>query len=247
MQTHTMIDRRRMLGLVAGASAFALAACNGKSSPAVEAAERGVGEIPTETAGPFPADGTNGPNALTQSGVQRSDIRSSFGSYSGTASGVLLDVVLTVADADSGVALPGKAVYLWHADQQGRYSLYSQGATNQNYCRGLQVADANGVIHFKTIFPAAYDGRWPHIHFEIFDSASQATTGRNARKVTQLALPQNVCQLVYDEAGYEMSKANLARESLSTDMVFRDGVDKQLAAVVGSVAGGYTASLTVGI
>ena len=56
-------------------AAFALAACNGKASPAVEAAGR-VGEIPTETAGPFPADGTNGPNALTQSGVQRSDIRS---------------------------------------------------------------------------------------------------------------------------------------------------------------------------
>jgi len=34
--------------------------------------------IPTETAGPYPGDGTNGNgiNALTQSGIVRSDIRS---------------------------------------------------------------------------------------------------------------------------------------------------------------------------
>ena len=37
----------------------------------VEVAE---GEIPEETAGPFPGDGTNGPNVLTESGVVRSDI-----------------------------------------------------------------------------------------------------------------------------------------------------------------------------
>lgn len=36
--------------------------------------------IPTETGGPFPGDGTNGPNVLTQSGSVRSDIRASFGS-----------------------------------------------------------------------------------------------------------------------------------------------------------------------
>ena len=37
------------------------------------------GEIPEETAGPFPGDGSNGPNVLTESGVVRSDITASFG------------------------------------------------------------------------------------------------------------------------------------------------------------------------
>lgn len=284
MKTDTMINRRKMLGMLgAGAGAVVLAACGGdKSNNASEAtttttadsdgststtaattattagttatttapAASGspVGEIPSETGGPYPGDGTNGPNVLTDSAVVRSDIRSSFGSKSGTADGVPLEIVLTITDADTGAALPGKAVYLWHCDGQGRYSLYSQGATNANYLRGVQVADANGVLRFKSIFPAAYDGRWPHIHFEIFDSASQAaTTGRSARNVTQLALPESICRTVYESAGYESSKSNLSHTSLTSDMVFRDGVDKQLATVTGSVANGYVASLRLGV
>lgn len=47
-----------------------------------------TGAIPEETAGPYPGDGTDGPNVLTESGVVRSDIRSSFGSLTGTAQGV---------------------------------------------------------------------------------------------------------------------------------------------------------------
>ena len=38
--------------------------------------------IPEETAGPYPGDGSNGVNVLTQDGIVRSDIRSSFGSSS---------------------------------------------------------------------------------------------------------------------------------------------------------------------
>ena len=44
--------------------------------------------IPEETAGPYPGDGSNGPDVLTQDGVVRADIRSSFGGATGTASGV---------------------------------------------------------------------------------------------------------------------------------------------------------------
>ncbi len=38
------------------------------------------GELPEETAGPYPGDGSNGANVLTESGIVRSDITSSFGS-----------------------------------------------------------------------------------------------------------------------------------------------------------------------
>jgi hypothetical protein len=43
---------------------------------------------PAETAGPFPADGSNGPNVLGEDGVVRIDIRTSFGVLSGWAEGV---------------------------------------------------------------------------------------------------------------------------------------------------------------
>ena len=52
------------------------------------------GEIPEETAGPYPGDGSNGPNVLTESGVVRSDITSSFGSASGVADGRPADAAL---------------------------------------------------------------------------------------------------------------------------------------------------------
>lgn len=206
-----------------------------------------AGAIPEETGGPFPADGTNGPNVLTVDGVVRSDITSSFGDASGVAEGVPLTVELTIVDVASQTVMPGSAVYLWHADRDGAYSQYQQAA-DVNHLRGVQEADADGRITFRSIFPAAYDGRWPHIHFKIFAALGDATNGRNAIRTTQLALPEDVCDEVYATvAGYESSATNIDRTSLETDMVFRDGVDLQLATVTGSTAEGYTASLVVGI
>ena len=229
-----------------GATTSSSAGSAATSSTAAAAATN-VGRIPEETAGPYPGDGTNGPNALTQSGVVRSDIRRSFASGSAAADGVPLTIELIIVDADSGKVLPGAAVYLWHCDRTGRYSMYSSGLGSENYLRGVQIADAKGALRFASIFPGAYDGRWPHIHFHVFDSAGQASNGRNARVTSQLALPESICDEVYTVSGYESSARNLDRSSLSSDMVFRDGVDLQLAKVTGSNSAGYTARLTVGV
>jgi hypothetical protein len=84
----TVLSRRNLLrtfGL--GATASTLAACGADASSsgsASSAASAASGEIPDETAGPYPGDGWNGPDALEQSGIVRSDIRSSFGEASGT-------------------------------------------------------------------------------------------------------------------------------------------------------------------
>jgi hypothetical protein len=99
------MDRRRALTLVAGAGLATLVACgsssNGGSSAASTSSTAGAsggsstttGEascatIPSETAGPYPGDGSNGPNVLTEDGVVRRDIRSSFGTASGVADGI---------------------------------------------------------------------------------------------------------------------------------------------------------------
>ena len=71
------------------------------------------GEIPDETAGPYPGDGSNGPDVLEQSGVVRSDLTSSFGEFSGTAEGVPMTLELTLTDlARGGAPLAGAAVYV---------------------------------------------------------------------------------------------------------------------------------------
>jgi len=93
---------------------------------------------------------------------------------------------LTIVSASTCAPLAGRAVYLWHCDALGRYSLYSSGATNQNYLRGVQEADAGGT-------------------------------------------------------------SNLAQVSLASDGVFSDGSALALATIMGSVASGFTATLTVAV
>jgi protocatechuate 3,4-dioxygenase beta subunit len=209
-------------------------------------AECGV-EIPEETAGPYPGDGSNGPNVLAASGVVRKDITSSFGTSSTTADGVPLTVTLTLLDNANGCApLGGAAVYAWHGDKDGRYSMYDAGLTNENFLRGVQEADANGQVTFQTIFPGAYSGRWPHIHFEVFESMDNATAAGEVLAVSQIALTDAACREVYASAGYESSARNFPRTTLTSDNVFGDdGGIYQLATMTGSVSGGYTAGLNV--
>lgn len=206
-------------------------------------------EIPEETAGPYPGDGSNGPDVLSEDGVVRSDIRTSVGDASGTAQGVPLDIVLSLVDVAASCApLSGAAVYLWHCDREGRYSMYSEGAEDENYLRGVQVAGADGQVRFSSVFPACYDGRWPHIHFEVFGRLDDAIGGGRSIATSQIALPEAVCVEVYGTDGYEQSVSNLSRLSLSTDNVFRDdGAVNQLGTVTGNVDEGYVVSLTAGV
>ena len=260
--TGAAMGRRGLLRLAAragmGVGALQLIGCGSSPTGATEAptsntsTSTGTGaactaKVPEETQGPYPADGSNGPSVLNSSGVVRSDIRSSFAGLIGTATGVPLTISLTVVSASTCQPLAGRAIYIWHCDQGGRYSLYSPGATNQNYLRGVQEADASGRVNFTSIFPACYSGRWPHIHFEVYPSLSAATSVANKSATSQIALPKATCDLVYATAGYEASVTNLSRVTLASDMVFSDGSSLELATIIGSVSSGLTASLTVAV
>ena len=257
----TLIDRRRALSIFGlGAAGLGLAACGttSASSTSTSTASASTGdataaaadvttEMPDETAGPYPGDGSNGPDALEESGIVRSDITSSFGDASGTAEGVPMTLALTITDLANGSSpFEAVAVYVWHCDREGRYSMYSDGVTDQNYLRGVQVADADGVVRWTSIVPACYTGRWPHIHFEVYPDTASITDASNAIATSQVALPKNLCDAVYATSGYEASVKNLANVSLTSDNVFGDdGGARQLAAVTGSVEKGYALSLTV--
>ena len=98
-------------------------------------------------------------------------------------------IQFTVVNVDNGCKpLTGAAVYVWHCDQDGNYSMYGS-ATEANYLRGVQEVDANGVASFTSIFPACYSGRWPHVHFEVYPSVSDATNATNKLATSQIALP----------------------------------------------------------
>lgn len=85
-------------------------------------------------------------------------------------SGVPLTLRITVQDTtDSCAPVAGAAVEIWHCDAWGYYSGYTTAnpggsapaesedgstANDKTYLRGYQVANANGVVKFETIFPA---------------------------------------------------------------------------------------------
>ncbi|MBI5717790.1 MAG: intradiol ring-cleavage dioxygenase [Burkholderiales bacterium] len=269
----TAQSRRRSLRWLAGAGALALLGCGGDgdddttgtttttSSGSSGSGSSGGGStsttcsvVPEETAGPYPGDGSNTSggsiaNALALSGIVRSDIRSSVAGASGTAQGVPMTVVIDLVNTGASCAdLAGYAIYLWHCDAAGRYSMYSSGVTAENYLRGVQATGSDGTATFTTIVPGCYSGRMPHMHFEVYRSTGTATQYTNKLRTSQIAFPTDVCSAVYNGSSlYSASITNLARISFATDNIFSDGYSTQLATVTGDLTNGYVARLQVGI
>src|SRR6187431_317696 len=88
----TMVARRSALGLLGGAGLAALAGCtdgassggagtpapiNTPASPSATATGTPTVDslVPAETGGPFPGDGSNGPDVLDDTGIVRRDLR----------------------------------------------------------------------------------------------------------------------------------------------------------------------------
>ncbi len=269
--------RHVMRWLLSGSAAALLASCGGSGDSDTTSSDSGSGSgsgtgsgsgddsgdgtcvaNAEETAGPYPADGSNTvngmvSNVLTESGVVRSDIRSSFGSSTNTAPGVPVTLTLSLVNSnDSCSPLVGYAVYLWHCTRDGQYSLYSSAIQDENYLRGVQVSDDNGQVTFQTIFPGCYSGRYPHIHFEIYPGLDWATLYTNKVLTSQIALPRDICSTVYGSAeGYDASVSNLAGVTIDSDNVFGDNTEAQIeamtATLAGSVSSGYEGSLVIGV
>lgn len=241
-----MLGRRRFLALGAGLAGATIA------TPSLAAV---CTALPWETAGPYPADGSNAKsgqivNVLTQEGVIRDDLRTSFAGMTPVAEGLELTVEIKLVDAMSCLPLIGHALYLWHCDTTGLYSLYD--TTDRNYLRGVGVSDDAGIVRFTTIFPGCYDGRWPHFHFEVFETVDAAVNGSASLLTAQIALPEADCAAVYAaDARYSNGTRNLGRITLESDNVFSDNGAEALAqqtmALTGAPESGYAGTVTVPI
>lgn len=266
MMSQQAADRRRALRWLGATLALPMVGCGGGTDddstipPSSGSSSSGTGMatgncsvIPTETAGPYPGDGSNSSNngvanALALSGIVRQDIRTSVAGATGVAPGVRLTMKIVLVNASNSCAsLEGYAIYLWHCDALGRYSMYSPGVTGENYLRGVQPTDGTGTATFMTIYPGCYSGRMPHMHFEVYRSSTTATSYSNKLHTSQIAFPNLVSSAVYATSGYTNSASNLASISFATDNVFSDDVTLQLATITGNVIDGYVATLTVGI
>lgn len=227
------------LGLAAVAGA-----CGGDSSPAGPSGAGSGAAAPSPAAASggcvVSADETAGPyvdmlGMVNNQAFYRRDIREG-------RPGALLTLTLTVVNVRNNCNPVANAnVEIWQCDAGGFYSEYAQpgyNGTGQTYLRGLQTSDAGGQVTFLTVYPGWYPGRATHIHVRVFLNGS-------AVKTTQIAFPEDVTAEVYASGVYAAKGQSPTRNA--SDNVFSDGIATELATVVGSVAAGYTATLTIGI
>jgi protocatechuate 3,4-dioxygenase beta subunit len=174
------VGRRRTLIGLSGVVMTAIGA-----DAALAQSQRSCIQTPDAGEGPFYLD----PKLL------RSDITSG-------QPGAPLQLALQVVRAGDCATLPNARVDVWHADALGLYSGYAkqggvggispQIAVGAQYLRGTQIADADGNVQFRTIFPSWYGGRTPHVHFKVFIGGREVVA-------SQIFFPDEVTREVFNE------------------------------------------------
>jgi len=193
-------------------------------------------EAPSETEGPFP---TKIPSSYVRSNIV--DDRT----------GVPFTISISVINKNSSCAsVPGAIVDIWHCDKDGYYSEYGgSGMQSVNYTavhflRGRQVTDTNGLVTFTSIFPGWYSGRATHIHVHVYNASGTSL------KVTQISFPEGASSAVVlvNTTGSGYSKGMSGYTYNASDNVFSDDTaGVEVAAVAGTVSGGYTLTHTIAV
>jgi protocatechuate 3,4-dioxygenase beta subunit len=155
-------------------------------------------------------------------------------------SGVPLTLRLTVVDATDGCTpVPGAAVEIWHCDAWGYYSGYTTAnpggsapaesedgstANDNTYLRGYQIANANGVVKFETIFPGWYNPRTCHIHLKVHTGGEKEDGTYEGGKVNytgQLFFADDIVEEIFTLEPYSQHSGSYT--TLDNDMVYDGG------------------------
>jgi len=188
---------------------------------------------------------TKGPYWIDER-LNRSDIRSDSHNLASPnpRPGLPLTLQFAVYAYDAGTCTPlsGAQVDIWHCDGSGLYSDVAS-TVGQDFLRGYQVTDVNGIVGFTTIYPGWYSGRAVHIHVKvrIFDASSNVTT----EATTQVFFDDSVTDAVFAaNAPYNLRGARDIRNA--SDNIYA-GQSQLLLALRGSATGGYTGTASLGV
>jgi len=160
------LRRRRIVGVTLAVGAGALLA-----SARLLAQERALRATPAVALGPFY------PDRLPSD--QDADLTAVAG-RSGRAAGQIMYLSGRVLDT-RGRPLPGVRLELWQANAHGRYIHSADGEASGPLDPSFQGyaslrADAEGRYRIKTVKPAPYSGRTPHLHFNAEGGRVKLTT-----------------------------------------------------------------------
>ncbi|MFH0175135.1 intradiol ring-cleavage dioxygenase [Streptomyces cacaoi] len=263
------ITRRRALAVTGGTvaagglavagyqSAFADTAADAEASASASATSTSTSSscmtlMTSVTEGPYYLDGA----------LVRKDITEG-------KSGVPLTLRLTVVDATDGCTpVSGAAVEIWHCDAWGYYSGYTTAnpggsapaesedgstADDNTYLRGYQIANANGVVKFETIFPGWYTPRTCHIHLKVHTGGQKEDGTYEGGKVNytgQLFFPDDIAEEIFTLEPY--SEHSGSYTTLDNDMVYDGGGTSSGLLTLKAVhkadpSKGYKGSITLGV
>lgn len=116
-----------------------------------------------------------------------------------------LPVRLSLRILDEGCApISDAIVEIWHTNYHGIYSGQINAMCNSatedrqaTYFRGYQRTDADGIVHFDTVFPGWYSGRAIHIHFRVMTGTYQAADNATAEVVSQLFFDEALISSIF--------------------------------------------------
>ena len=158
---------------------------------------------------------------------------------------LILNIAVFDAASNRCAPLEGAQVDVWHCDAMGIYSGVIERVFNtkgQQFLRGYQITDADGRVQFQTIYPGWYSGRTVHIHFTI---RTKTPTGRDYQFTSQLFFRDVVTNLVHSKKPYKKKGERDTRNR--DDNIFKMGGSQLLLNVRGDGAGGYIASINIGL
>ncbi|HTT04727.1 MAG TPA: hypothetical protein VMF64_05510 [Steroidobacteraceae bacterium] len=243
--------RRSILTLIGGGLAAAVSACGGDdaSTSSTSSSSSSTSSTTTGACSTTP-EGEIGPYFADDSatGFQRSDITDNVDGTE-VQSGVALTFTVTVIDTENECSpMEGVQVDIWHCNASGIYSdIASENTSSQNWLRGYQITDTNGVVTFTTIIPGWYSGRTTHIHLRLRSKYGEASSTTDGTNTTQVFFPQDLIDtLSTSVVPYSAEGSNPTTNA--TDRVYSQQVDGEtLLTLSGSTAGGYSANITVGL
>lgn len=188
---------------------------------------------------------TEGPYYVEED-LERSDIRVDT-SDGTTRPGAVLNLAFEVTEVIDGACVPleGAIVEIWHCDASGQYSDVSDGGFDtrgQNFLRGYQLTDENGLAGFTTIYPGWYSGRAVHIHFKVRSSSSASEA---FEFTSQLFFDDVLTDDVHSEFPYALKGY---RDTLNaSDGIYRSGGDQLLLDVTGNSTDGFLSVFNIAL
>lgn len=159
--------------------------------------------------------------------------------------GAAMDMTIQVVDA-SCQPIAGARVDIWHCDALGNYSGYAnQGSDGtldtsaETFLRGTQMADEQGIVTFRSIYPGWYRGRTTHIHHKVFIDETNVLTG-------QIFFPDALSQYLYDNVPPYNDRAS-ARDTVNANDHIAEVAGEGAYAAVREAPDRYVATLVIGV